>query len=407
MMQTLIAFLFLNLIYLGGYLLWKIRWGIHENHYFLGFGPELFKFNFKQVQISVGIYIPLPFAGRVYCIREGSKRKIRSEWEFFDSSVSRRLVAASGGLIAILLTGIVINIGITWFETEWFVSRADINTHGIYPSESGQRIGLRKGDKILRINGGDFERQDELFEMLAESDSNIMIVNRDGKEVELMSTKENLVYGRHFEPPFSVLTNFWIGEVMDASGAKAAGLIPGDRIVSVNKIPVLYLQGFEKELAAAEGDTVLLGLERTSDAGVTSLEVSVQYDQTGHLGFRLHREFLSSEKQYSLIEAIPTGTKRAFNLILMNIRAFTKLFAGEITVRAPAGPVGVAEAYGNNSMFGIRFWKVAGLWAMLTFFWNLLPLLGAFVWQTVPLAYEVIAKSRFPARYYTKLTQVS
>ncbi|MEM9390801.1 MAG: site-2 protease family protein [Bacteroidota bacterium] len=149
---------------------------------------------------------------------------------------------------------------------------------------------------------------------------------------------------------------------------------------------------------------VTLKRERESQ-GEELIEAIVELDEQRRLGIFFEPVIQYSEKRYSLAQSIVPGTKNAFGIILHNIQAFVRLFNNELSVeKSIRGPVGVAKAYGSDqSLFGLRFWRVMGIWSMVTVFWNLLPLPKSTIWQSVPLLYEWISNKPFNRRSYDRL----
>ena len=80
---TILAYAFIYLIYLIGKFLFCLRFGIHAQHLFLGFGKNpAFICSVGRVKISLGLFIPLPFLAKFYTYNnEGLKERIKMEWE--------------------------------------------------------------------------------------------------------------------------------------------------------------------------------------------------------------------------------------------------------------------------------------------------------------------------------------
>lgn len=132
--QLLLGMLFLNVVYHSGQLLWAFLWGIHHKHYFIGRGPKLFAFQFRDMHFTMGIYIPLFGLAKLYEYESGIKKRAASSWEFSSHPLWKRFTVAAGGLFSLLLSGMLIFICLAYMEKDSFISKEEVNKYGIYPS---------------------------------------------------------------------------------------------------------------------------------------------------------------------------------------------------------------------------------------------------------------------------------
>jgi len=82
----------------------------------------------------------------------------------------------------------------------------------------------------------------------------------------------------------------------------------------------------------------------------------------------------SSIIEYSFLESIPLGTQRAFGFIGTQLKAFGKMFRGELNpAKSLSGPIGIARNFGDT-WDSARFWTMTGLLSMVLAFMNFLPI---------------------------------
>ncbi|HZY78249.1 MAG TPA: site-2 protease family protein, partial [Cyclobacteriaceae bacterium] len=79
-------------------------------------------------------------------------------WEFRTKPAWQRLIVMLGGIIVNVIVGVIIFIGLTWFIGDTYLPKDYVNSHGgIHSLEYGKEIGLQTGDKIVEINGKNFD----------------------------------------------------------------------------------------------------------------------------------------------------------------------------------------------------------------------------------------------------------
>ena len=94
---------------------------------------------------------------------------------------------------------------------------------------------------------------------------------------------------------------------------------------------------------------------------------------------------------YGLAESIGVGTARAFGVIFLQLKAFKKIFAGDISFqKSLSGPIGMAQAFGREWDWE-RFWRMTGMLSMVLAFMNLLPIPALDGGYVMFLLYEMIS----------------
>src|SRR5258707_8737927 len=79
-------------------------------------------------------------------------------WEFRSKPAWQRLIVMLGGIIVNVIVGILIFIGMTYFIGDRVILNDYVNNHGgVEGKEIAKQIGIKKGDKIVKINGKSFE----------------------------------------------------------------------------------------------------------------------------------------------------------------------------------------------------------------------------------------------------------
>ena len=102
------------------------------------------------------------------------------EWEFRSKPAWQRMIVMLGGIIFNVITGLIIFTVMTYSNGDTFLSKDEINKNGILALELGKEVGFQTGDKILKINGNDWERDSDLF------DPNLFMIMHRLRFLEIM-----------------------------------------------------------------------------------------------------------------------------------------------------------------------------------------------------------------------------
>ena len=98
-----------------------------------------------------------------------------------------------------------------------------------------------------------------------------------------------------------------------------------------------------------------------------------------------------STKKYNFGESIVLGSKRAFSVVFINIKAFGKMFSGDIDPsKNLSGPIGIAQIFGSTWDWA-NFWRLVGLLSMVLAFMNLLPIPALDGGHATFILYEIIS----------------
>ncbi|WP_281616451.1 RIP metalloprotease RseP [Flammeovirga sp. SubArs3] len=312
-------------------------------------------------------------------------------WEFRTKPAWQRLIVMLGGIIMNIITGILIFIGISYSTGERYLPISEINKYGIYASELGERVGLKTGDKIINANGQPVKQFRDIVDpnFLLEQNS-YLTVEREGKEVRVDIPKEMIEWMS--EDEYKKMSYvyprdpFIVKRVLPGTPADKGGLQPKDVPVAINGKELPYFNEFRQALAPLSGKEITLTVLRDEQP----VDLNIKVSDEGTLGFEMNSRLKAEYKQYTFLEAIPVGTKDAFNVIIVQIKAFGKLFRGEVSAsKSVSSPIGIAEVYGGTWHW-LQFWTITGMLSMVLAFMNFLPIPALDGGHVVFLTYEII-----------------
>lgn len=391
-----------------GHLLAAKYFGMRVERYSIGFPPRLFGFKWGETEyvfslLPLGGYVKI--SGMIDESLDTDKLKTEPQpWEFRAKPAWQRLIVMLGGIIFNVILGIAIFTTLSYVNGASYYPMSEVNQHGIHAGELGEQLGFQTGDKVLETNEKPVERFQELRrpEFLLEA-GNTYTVLRNGERVRLPITS---TFIRDFtesngEKSFiSPLLPFEVDRVRPNSPAAEAGLQEGDRFVSIKGKDVRYFQDLRKVLQANAGQTVPLTIERNGEE--KELEVAIGED--GKLGFYVRYLLDTEREQYSLIEAVGEGGKKALMPVVLTIKSFEKMFSGEIDpLKSVSGPIRIAGSFPGFFDWNF-FWNMTGLLSMILAFMNLLPIPALDGGHVMFLLYEMIA-GRPPAEKFMEVAQ--
>ena len=201
-----------------------------------------------------------------------------------------------------------------------------------------------------------------------------------------------------------------IHSLVDDMPAKSEGLLPGDRIVSINKVPISTWNELSQTIHAIPNTPITLTFQRGNIEYQKSLTTNFQIqrvdgrlDTLGAIGIKPKIIF----QPIGFFEATQMGvvsTIRGFGLIVLSIKM---LVSGEASVSDLGGPILIAQLAGE--------WARAGWISLLTFmaliscnlaFINFLPIPGLDGGHVFILLAESLLRRKFTIKTRMVIQQI-
>lgn len=198
--RTALSFIFILSVVvfiheMGHYLIARFN-GVRVVVFSIGFGPELFGWNDRAgTRWKVGA---LPLGGYVKMFGDAGEASTpgkevakmtpeEREISFHHKSLGQRTAIVFGGPLANFALAVVI-FSVLFATVGQRVTPSDISS--VLPGSPAEAAGILPGDLVVRIDGRDIDRFEEMRQIVsisAEVALN-MVVLRDGKEIELVVT---------------------------------------------------------------------------------------------------------------------------------------------------------------------------------------------------------------------------
>ena len=342
-------------------------------------------------------------------------------WEFRAKPAWQRLIVMLGGVIVNVITGVVIFVCLTYSNGNNFISKEELNKNGIVALELGQQIGLKTGDKIIRVNGADYkqlsdlrasdvllgenssytvQRGDQTLEIKIPSNFIEKLSDKKAGFIEPMAAFKVAEVAAPEEPGF--FDKFSAAKPAELLPAYAAGLKKGDVITSVDSTPVHFYHEVKELLSKRAGKQIRLGIQRGGVADTLAMQVA----SSGQIGFIPEMLIQVTREDYSFAEAASIGTGRAFSVITDNVKGFKKIASGDVSAsKALSGPIGIAQMFGGVWDWS-RFWMLTGLLSMALAFMNILPIPALDGGHAIFLLYEIATGKPASEKVLEKAQQV-
>lgn len=374
---------------------------------------SLIKFKRGDTLFGVG-WFPLggyvKIAGMVDESMDKEQMKSAPEpWEFRSKPAWQRLIVMLGGIIVNVIVGVLIFVAITYWLGDSYIRKDYVNAHGgIQALALADSIGLKTGDKIVRINGHDYTDFADIAKPdVLLSDSATYTVDRNGQEVTI-HLPANFIENfnrRNAASMFAIPRVLaQVNSIREGSLAGKLGLQKDDKFISVNGSDVTYFDEVAAAVKSTQSDSIRFSVLRGAD----TLQFAGPLGNDRTIGFYVSKMPVEgiTVTRYSLGQSFAMGPARAFGVIYNQLKAFRKMFKGNLSFRKSlSGPVGMAQMYGGEWDWQ-RFWQMTGILSMVLAFMNLLPIPALDGGYVVFLLWEMITGKEPSEKFFENALKV-
>lgn len=401
--QLLLSLSFLVAVHEFGHLLAAKYFGMRVEQFSIGFPPKIWSFRKGETEYALSA---IPLGGYVKIsgmidesLDTDTMKQEPQPWEFRSKPAWQRLIVMLGGIIVNVIIGILIFIGITFVLGDTYIRKDVVNANGGFVvGPGGESIGMKTGDKIVAINGKDFEYMEDLIKLdVLLGENATYTVERDGQRIDL-NVPSNFIEQlskRRTAPPFFFRRPPIVNGVAEGTMADSLGVKKGDRIVSIAGNNITWFDEIGVNLKQLK-ETVSFVVER--DGKLINYSGVFQKDQKalGVYPVQVPDYIEKGEVKinYGFLESIPLGTERAFSTLKSQVTAFGQMFQGKLSVtKNLSGPLGIMEAFGPSWDWA-RFWTLTGILSLVLAFMNLLPIPALDGGHVTFLIYEMVTRRK-------------
>jgi regulator of sigma E protease len=312
--------------------------------------------------------------------------------EFRSKPAWQRLLVMLGGIIMNVITGIAIFSALTFVYGEKYLPASEAR-YGIVTTKLGRLIGLRNGDKIVKINGRPYTEFDDVRDIkillgshgyyTVERGGQLLDINIPSDFARLMTKYDDSIFVAPRMP-------FAVESIESGTAADKAGLKAKDEILAVGTIPTPYFDRLQAALRLNAGHKTTLTVLRDGQR----LQLPITVNATGTIGFHMADKLNYGKRYYSLLNSVPRGAKDAFGVLTTQAKAVGMIITGKLPfLKSVGGPQDIAKQYGGIWDWP-HFWFMTGALSMVLAFMNLLPIPALDGGHVVFLLYEMILRRK-------------
>ena len=298
----------------------KVR--VHK--FSIGFGPKILTKIKGDTEYSLRI---MPFGGFVQL--EGEDKRSDDEKSFSNKPAWQRMLIILAGATVNIIVAFVLYFGLA---TSMNIYSLPI-IEGIDDNTIAYKNGLRNGDEILSVNGKKIFFSSQVIKAISDGDDTVLfIIKRDNKEIEKYINIPEKVIGQ-IGVAFSIDNE--IAYVTDDGVASKAGIIAGDKIVSINGISGLSINEYIDIIKENANNSIEITVDRNGsliDFNLTPAskkvkEFDAKYKLVSNMNFIENSYYAIKETTFYFTETLSE---------------FAKLLTGKTENASVMGPVGIA-----------------------------------------------------------------
>lgn len=410
LLQFILAISLLVLLHEGGHFFFSKLFGVRVDKFYIFFDVgvgkwdgSLFKFKPKNSDTQYGAgWLPLggycKIAGMIDESFDTEQMKQPAQpWEFRTKPAWQRLLIMIGGVLVNFLLALFIYSMVMFSWGDSYFTTQDM-TMGFKFNDDAKALGFQDHDILVGYDGKTFERYDvDVYRHIA--DAKAVQVKRNGKNLTIKMPEDmSLLNMLKAEPAFCrPFIPAELDTVMPDSPAAKAGMLKGDKIVSINGKPVdswnefTYQVGILSDMLA-NANTAKDSLKIRSATIVTNRD-SVNLVLTEDLKLGVGQTSIATyykpkEVKYGFFESFPAGIKFGLNVL--------RGYVSDLKYVASADGAKSLGGFGAiGSLFPPvwdwhQFWMMTAFLSIILAFMNILPIPALDGGHVLFLLYEII-----------------
>lgn len=173
-----------------------------------------------------------------------------------------------------------------------------------------------------------------------------------------------------------------IGKIAPATPAALAGLLQGDRVLTVQGQAIADAQGLRERIRASVRDGQAQTMEWQVDRGGQLLRLTVTprlMQDNGQTIGRIDAPVGTPPEvvnvRYGFVEGISRGFSRTWEVSALTLRMLGRMLTGDVSIKNLSGPLSIAEGAGQSVQQGLPYYLGFLAWISVSLgILNLLPL---------------------------------
>ncbi len=311
-------------------------------------------------------------------------------WEFRSKPAWQRLIIMLGGVTVNVIVGMVIYIFLFYNNGQRIVTNENL-PNGFSVAQEFKALGFEDGDRVLQLNGENFENLNNLNRYLMLRDvETLTVLHPDGNQetIELPEDIGMTMFKAGVREPFTPMRTTIIDTIYPDLPAGPSDLRVGDRVLQINGTEVTTFRNMSELVRANPEKPVALTVLRNGE----TLEFTVTPNDKGQLGINnLAREYDNSFEQvnYSFGESIGGGIEYGYNVLKDYVYQFKYVFTAEGATQI--GGFGAIGGLFPDTWDWSSFWHTTALISIILAFMNILPIPALDGGHVMFLLYEMVS----------------
>lgn len=230
--------------------------------------------------------------------------------------------------------------------------------------------GLETYDRLIAIDGSEIESFEE-FRTIERESAGVELsvtVDRDGEIIEVPMTPETIIReDTRLDQTFELgdlgigrpLTPADVAAVRPGGAAEEAGLLPGDRIIAVNKEPLVSFEDLQQIVSTSPDVELLFTIDRGGDnldLPITPRPEEITDPQSGEtisIGLIGVERPTPPLQRVGPVEALGDGLGETYRLTVLILKSVGQLITGQGSTDDLGGPIRIAQITGELTKDGL------------------------------------------------------
>ena len=364
------------------------RLGVKVLRFSIGFGKPLLSWHRRNDETEY-VIAAVPLGGYVQMLdeHEGPVAEHEQDRAFNRKPLASRFAVVFAGplfnfLFAIFAYWLVFMLGVSGLKPV---------VGDVTPESMAAMGGFRNGDIIRNVDGHETPTWNDVYLQLLDasiSDRPVLIrvidAQKDSQQRQLdfqgrseQLDREHLMdsIGLHqYRPVLAPV----IDKLEAGGAAQAAGLQPGDRILSVDSTP---MTSWEQWVAYVQvhPDQALNVVIRRDDQEMSLTLTPRLKAKVGHIGATVRvpdglADEMNTTVRYTPWSALPQAMYKTWSMSMLTLRMLGKMITGSVSASSISGPISIAQFAGYSAAIGfVAFMAYLALISISLGVLNLLP----------------------------------
>ncbi len=364
--------------------------------FYLFFNPWFSLFKFKRGDTEYGMgWLPLGGYVKISGMIDESMDKDQMKQppqphEFRSKPAWQRLIIMLGGVTANIILAALIYIFMLFITGEQYLPAKNVK-YGIVADSLALELGLQTGDKILMLDGEEYDDFMDIPREFILGDIQEITVDRNGEIVKLPVPDD--FFGKLISARmggfFSIRYPFIVTGFLDGSAAKEAGVKEGDHIMGIGGVTTWSFDEFARTIPEFKGQQTTLTVQRNGD--MLDLEITIPDEaRIGAYAENIQNLLDFETRSYTFAQSIPAGITKAYTTTTGYFRELRLLFRPEVKVTESLGGFITIGSIFAPTWDWVHFWTITAFISIILAIMNVLPIPALDGGHVMFLFYEII-----------------